>query len=131
MGYFSELDYMQHEEMEWGNPTTVQQLADRIDCLNESLNDLEDRCPRDMCDPGFDRMFYSECQSGACEDLNTLQGVLQEIRNTEELLRIAEQEEQQDRVKWRNTVLETGATPDYQIVLLSAFFPVADPSVAA
>ena len=55
MGYFSELDYMQHEEMEWNDPSIVQQLADRIDCLNERLIDLEDRCPRDMCDPGFDR----------------------------------------------------------------------------
>ena len=137
MGYFSELDYMQHEEMEWSNPTAVQQLADRIDCLNERFNDLEDRCPRDMSDPVFDRMFYSECQSGACEDLNTLQGVLREIRKTEELLRLAEEderreaEEQRERVNWRTTVLETGATPDYQIVLVSAFFTAADPSVAA
>ena len=137
MGYFSELDYMQHEETEWSNQTTVRQVADRIDCLNERLNDMEDRYPRDMCDPGFDRAFYSECLSGTCEDLNTLQGVLREIRNMEELLRIAEQEEQRaakeqrERVNWKNTILETGATPDYQIVLLSAFFPVADPSVAA
>ena len=137
MGYFSELDYVQHEEMEWSNPTTVQRLADRIDCLNESLNDLVDRCPHDMCDPGFDRMFYSECLSEVCDNVSTMQGLLQEIRKTEELLLIAEQEErreteeQRERMKWRSTVLETGATPDYQVVLLSAFFPAADPSVAA
>ena len=137
MGYFSELDYMQHEEVEWSSAAKVQQLADRIDYLNDSLVDMEEQCPRDMCDPGFDRMFYSECLVDACGDVNTIQGVLQEIRKTEELLRIAaveeqrELKEQQERTDWRNTVWRTGATPDYQIVLLSAFFPAADPSVAA
>ena len=136
MGYFSEMDFMQYEEAEWSSSSKVQLLAERIDYLNESLADLEARCPRDMSDPGYDRMFYAESLNETC-DVSTIQGVLQGICKTEELLQIAEdearreREEQQRHREWSSTVLETGATPDYQIVLLSVFFPVADPSVAA
>ena len=137
MGYFSELDFTQCEDTAWSNPTKVQQLSDEIHYLNERILDLEEQCPRDMSDHKFDQMFYSECLEGTYEDSNTVQGVLQTIRKTEDLLRIAEEEEQrkleekQQRMEWRNTILETGATPDYQIVLLGVFFPVADHSVAA
>ena len=137
MGYFSELDFTQCEDMAWSNPTKVQQLSDEIHYLNERILDLEEQCPRDMSDHKFDQMFYSECLEGSCEDSDTIQGVLQSIRKTEDLLRIAEEEEQrkldekQQRMEWRNTILETGATPDSQIVLLGVFFPVADHSVAA
>lgn len=137
MGYFSELDYMQHEKAEWSSATKVQQLTDQIQYLNERLVDLEDHCPRDISNPEYDHRFYSECLTGTWNDENTIQGVLHHLRKTKELLRIAEAEEQrelkeqQERMDWRNTVWETGATPDYQIVLLSVFFPAADPTVAA
>ena len=137
MGYFSELDYMQHEEAEWSIATKVQQLTDQIQYLNERLIDLESQCPRDMLNPEYDHKFYSECLTGNGDDVDTIQGVLHNLRKTKELLRIAEaearreSEEQQERMEWRNTVLETGATPDYQIVLLGVFFPVADHSTAA
>lgn len=137
MGYFTELDFAQREERVWGEPTKLQQLTDRINCLNNHLIDLEERSPRDMRDPCFDRAFYSECSAGAYDDLNTMQGVLQAIRKTDDLLQIAEKEEQQkmeeqqQRMEWRSTVWETGATPDYQIVLLGVFFPVDGHSVAA
>ncbi len=137
MGYFSELDYMQREEAEWSSPTKVQQLVDRIDCLNESLVDLENQCPRDMLNPEYDNKFYSECLTGTWADVDTIQGVLHNLRKTKELLRIAEVEEQrelkeqQECMDLRSAVWETGATPDYQIVLLNVFFPAADPSVAA
>lgn len=128
MGYFSEFDVMQHEDAAWdGSTVKVQQLAGRIDDLNERFAELENRCSRDLWDPEFDRVFYSECLTEAGDDMDTMQGVMQAIRKTEELLRIAEEEEQQ-RNDWRNTVWETGATPDDQIVLLSAFF---DLTVAA
>ena len=137
MGYFSELDFTQREEKAWDNPTTVQQLAYRSNYLNERLADFEEECPHDMMDPGFDRMFYSECSTGVCGDVNTIQGVLQAIRKTDDLLRIAEKEEQREieeqqrRAEWRNTVWETGETPDYQIVLVGVFFPAEGHSVAA
>ena len=137
MGYFSELDYMQHEEAEWSSPTGVQRLIDRMDHLNERLADLEDPCGHDASNPEYDRQFYSECLTGDWEDVDTIQGVLYDLRKTKEQLQMAEAEEQrklqeqQDRMDWRNTVWETGATPDYQIVLLSVFFPAADPSAAA
>ena len=137
MGYFSEMDFMQCEEMGWSEPTNVQQLKDRIQSLHDSLADLKDRCPRDVREPEFDRMFYSECLNVTEGDANTIQGLLQDIRKTEEQLRIAEEEkrreteEQQRQTEWRNTVLETGATPDYQIVLMSVFFPAAGNSAAA
>ena len=137
MGYFSEMDYMQHEEAQRSSAAKVQQLTDQIQCLNERLVDLEDHCARDVLNPEYDHQFYSECLTGTWDDVNTVQGVLHNLRKTEELLQIAEVEEQrelkgqQERMEWRNTVLETGATPDYQIVLLSAFFPAEDPSVAA
>ena len=137
MGYFSELDYMQREEAKWSNAAKVQQLTDQIQYLNERLADLEEHCPRDMSNPEYDHQFYSECLTGTWDDVNTIQGVLHNLRKTKEQLRIAEVEEQrelkeqQERMDWRNTVWETGATPDYQIVLLNVFFSVADPSVAA
>ena len=137
MGYFSELDFTQHEEKEWGDPTQVQQLAARIYDLNEHLDDLEKQCSRDMLDPEFDRMFYSECLTGNLDDASTIQGVLQEIRKAEDMRHLAEEEEQREleeqhqRMEWRTTVWETGATPDYQIVLLGVFFPAEDHSVAA
>ena len=137
MGYFSELDYMQHEEAEWSSAEKVQQLTDQIHHLNESLIDLESQYPRDMLNPEYDHKFYSECLTGNGDDMDTIQGVLHNLRKTKELLRIAEAEErqelekQQERMEWRNTVLETGATPDYQIVLPGVFFLVADHSAAA
>ena len=137
MGCFSELEYMQHEESEWGSAAKVQQLADQIQYLNESLMDLEAQCPGDLLNPAYDRMFYSECLTGNRNDANTIQGVLHNLRETKELLRMAEAEERreieerQERLEWRNTVLETGATPDDQFVLLSVFFPAADRSTAA
>ena len=137
MGYFSEMDFMNREETEWSNPSNVQQLRDQIEYLNESLIDLDGQFPRDMCDPEFDRMFYAECLTEVHDDADTVQGVLQAIRKTEDQLRIAKEEErraaegQSRRMDWESTVLETGATPDYQIVLLSVFFPAADPSAAA
>lgn len=137
MGYFSELDFTQREDTAWSNPTKMQQLTDEIHYLNEQLIDLEDQYPRDMSDHGFDQMFYSECLTGTCDDANTMQGVLQAIRKKEDLLQIAKAEEQmefeekQRRMEWRNTILETGETPDYQIVLLGVFFTPADHSAAA
>ena len=137
MGYFSELDFTQQKDNEWGNPSRVQQLTDQLYCLNERLVDLEDQCPGDVMDPRFDRTFYSECLTESCDDADTMQGVLQAIRRTEELLCIAEEderlnnEERQRQAAWRNTVRETGATPDYQIVLLGVFFPAEDRSAAA
>lgn len=137
MGYFSELDFTQREEREWDNPTKVQQLTDRMNYLNERLADLEDECPRDRLAPEFDRMFCSECSTGVYDDTDTIQGVLQAIRKADDVLRIAEKEEQREieeqqrYMEWRNTVLETGATPDYQIVLLGVFFPAKDHSAAA
>ena len=135
MGYFSEMDYMQHEETEGSSAAKVQQFTDQIQYLNERIVDLGD--PSDMLNPEYDHQFYSECLTGAFEDMNTVQGVLHNLRKTSEMLRIAEAEEQrelreqQERMGWRNTVWETGATPDNQIVLLSVFFSAADPSVAA
>jgi len=137
MGYFSELDFVQHEDTGWSGTAKLQELADQMELLNERLLVVQEDCPHDMCDPNFDRMFYSECLSEVDNDLTTVQGVLQAIRNTEDQLRIAEEEErreseeQQRWMEWRNTVLETGATPDYQIVLVSVFFPAAGHSVAA
>ena len=137
MGYFSELDFMEREEAEYSRATKVEQLTERMVYLSEQFADLVERCPSDMADPDFDGKFYSECLTEADDDTSTVQGVLQTIRKTKELLRIAEEEErqkaeeQQHRLEWRNTVWETGATPDYQIVLLSVFFPAADRSVAA
>lgn len=136
MGYFSELDLTNYEN-EWGSPSKVQQLTDQLCVLNERLINLGGWCPRDMLNPSFDRCFYSECLSGICDDVNTIQGVLQAIRKTEELLRVAEDEErreleeQQRLLAWRTVVLETGATPDHQIVLMDAFFPVNDRLAAA
>ena len=136
MGYFSELDFMQYEETERSDLSKVECLTDRMNSLNERLDELVDQCPGGMLDQEFDRMFYAECLT-EIDDSNTVQGVLQEIRKTEEQLRIAEEEErqaqreQQRQMDWRNTVLETGATPDYQIVLMGVFFPAADHSVAA
>ena len=137
MGYFSELDYTQHEEAEWGSTAKVQQLTDQIQYLNESLIALDSQCPHDMFNAEYDHKFYSECLTGNWNDTDTIQGVLHNLRKTRELLRIAEAEErreleeQQERMEWRNTVLETGATPDYQIVLLGVFFPAADHTIAA
>ena len=102
MGYFSELDYMQYDEREWGSPTQAQQLIDRIDCLKESLVDLENQCPRDMCDPEFDRIFYSECMTDFCDDVHTIQGILQEIRKAENS-RWRGLEEKQQCMEQRNT----------------------------
>lgn len=136
MGYYSALDLEQREN-EWGTPTKSQQLSDRLCYLNERLIDLEELCPRNMMDPSFDRWFYSECASGASDDLCTVQGVLQAIRRTEERLLLAEEEEQREleeqqrRMAWRAAVRETGATPDHQIVLLDAFFPAEGRSAAA
>lgn len=137
MGYFSELEYTRHEEAEWSSAAKVQQLTDQIRYLNDRLVDLESQVPGDMLNPEYDHRFYSECLTGTWDDTKSIQGVLHNLRKTQELLRIAEAEdrreleEQQEYLKWRNTVLETGATPDHQIVLLSVFFPAAGPSVAA
>ena len=137
MSYFAQKDVgMREYEDRWGAPK-LESLQSRLDYLEDSLAFLELQLPLEKTDPLFDRCFYEDFTTDIYDDVCTIQGALEAKLKTENLIdaELAKVrcllKEEKMLFELRTSIIETGATPDNQIALVTVFFSRAPRRLSA
>lgn len=115
-------------------PLPVQQEIVRIlDSFTELTAELAARhkqyehyiCPKDVLHPMYDCRFYADHITEQYEMPMTIQGVLRAIEAVKETLEDRKLRET-ERYRFVASILDSGATPDGQIVMVSVFLPLIE-----
>ena len=126
MGYFSEkaieIEEREARSYDWSYLSWIDCLQFQLEDLQDRLAELEELRLRDPLDPHYNRFFYEDHIAHYNESPNTVQGLLQAIKEVEALIRAEEEKQNQHSIFWFTTLL-TGADQDGQCVLLDAFAP--------
>lgn len=96
-----------------------------LDILHEKLDELIDVSPYVPKHPGYDRCFYEDHIPELYEVPTTIQGALGAIKITEREIE-KQKSKDADRRKFMSSVLNSGETPDGQIVIIGIFLPIAE-----
>ena len=96
-----------------------------LDILHEKLDELIDVSPHAPKHPGYDRCFYEDHIPELYEMPTTIQGVLWAIQITEREIE-RQKSREVERQKLMASVLNSGETPDGQIVIIGIFLPIAE-----
>lgn len=125
MGWFSELDIELRYGKDKKDRRRVDVLERQRDFLEDRLEELDEIRPFDPLDPLYDLYFYSNHVTVMWENPQTIQDILESLRLIDE--EIAEFKAQETtRLEFLRSVLNTGATPDGQVVLSAKLFPVEE-----
>lgn len=94
------------------------------------LSDINSRttfgiCPKDVLHPMYDCRFYADHITEQYEMPMTIQGVLRAIEAVKETLEDRKLRET-ERYRFVASILDSGATPDGQIVMVSVFLPLIE-----
>lgn len=82
-------------------------------------------CPKDVLHPMYDCRFYADHITEQYEMPMTIQGVLRAIEAVKETLEDRKLRET-ERYRFVASILDSGATPDGQIVMVSVFLPLIE-----
>ena len=127
MGYFSQraaITKNRYSRADGCDLLDTDPLRLYLDILHEKLDELIDVSPYTPKLPGYDRCFYEDHIPELYEVPTTIQGVLWAIKITEgEIER--QKSRKADRQKFMSSVLDSGETPDGQIVIIGIFLPIA------
>ena len=131
MSYFAQKDVgMREYEARWGS-SKLESLQSRLDYLEDSLAFLELQLPLEKTDPLFDRCFYEDFTTDIYDDVCTIQGALEAKLKAEDLIDAelakvrCQLKEEKTLFELRTSIIETGATPDEQIALVTVFSSLA------
>ncbi len=88
-------------------------------------DELASICPKEPLHPLYDRCFYEDYITERYEMPTTIQGVLRAINSVKEELEDRKlRETEQNRLV--ASILDSGATPDGQIVMVGVFLPLIE-----
>lgn len=88
-------------------------------------NELTSICPKDPLDPLYDCYVYEDHIAEQYEMPMTIQGVLRAIEAVKETLEDRKLRET-ERNRFVASILDSGATPDGQIAMVSVFLPLIE-----
>lgn len=130
MGHFSQRaitsgDSQSNRRADGCDMLSVDPLQLHLDHLYAVHNELTSICPKDPLDPLYDCYVYEDHIAEQYEMPMTIQGVLRAIEAAKEGL-----EDRKLRETERNcfvaSILDSGATPDGQIAMVSVFLPLIE-----
>lgn len=129
MGFFSELD-IEVQSCSNDAENCLDGLRFELQSLQNRLDDLEEYRPCDPTDLFYDRYFYEDHITELYESEDTVQGLLRQMELVKNKL-CAEKLRERARIAFVNAVLDTGATPQGQLVLPHRLYPVQELNMAA
>lgn len=130
MGHFSQRaitsgDSQSNRRADGCDILSVDPLQLHLDHLYAVHNELTSICPKDPLDPLYDCYVYEDHITEQYEMPMTIQGVLRAIEAAKEGLEDRKlRETEQNRLV--ASILDSGATPDGQIVMVSVFLPLIE-----
>ena len=104
---------------------SVDPLQLHLDHLYAVHNELTSICPKDPLDPLYDCYVYEDHIAEQYEMPMTIQGVLRAIEAAKEGLEDRKLRET-ERNRFVASILDSGATPDGQIAMVSVFLPLIE-----
>ena len=130
MGHFSQRaittgDSRSYRRADGCDILSVDPLQLHLDHLYAVYDELTSICPKDVLHPMYDCRFYVDHITEQYEMPMTIQGVLRAIEAAKEGLEDRKlRETEQNRLV--ASILDSGATPDGQIVMVSVFLPLIE-----
>lgn len=130
MGHFSQRaitsgDSQSNRRADGCDILSVDPLQLHLDHLYAVHNELTSICPKDPLDPLYDCYVYEDHIAEQYEMPMTIQGVLRAIEAAKEGLKDRKLRET-ERNRFVASILDSGATPDGQIAMVSVFLPLIE-----
>ncbi|WP_418724449.1 hypothetical protein [Dysosmobacter sp.] len=130
MGHFSQRaitsgDSQSNRRADGCDMLSVDPLQLHLDHLYAVHNELTSICPKDPLDPLYDCYVYEDHIAEQYEMPMTIQGVLRAIEAVKETLEDRKLRET-ERNRFVASILDSGATPDGQIAMVSVFLPLIE-----
>ena len=130
MGHFSQRaitsgDSQSNRRADGCDMRSVDPLQLHLDHLYAVHNELTSICPKDPLDPLYDCYVYEDHIAEQYEMPMTIQGVLRAIEAVKETLEDRKLRET-ERNRFVASILDSGATPDGQIAMVSVFLPLIE-----
>lgn len=130
MGHFSQRaitsgDSQSNRRADGCDMLSVDPLQLHLDHLYAVHNELTSICPKDPLDPLYDCYVYEDHIAEQYEMPMTIQGVLRAIEAVKETLEDRKLRET-ERNRFVASILDSGATPDGQIAMVSVFLPLVE-----
>ena len=130
MGHFSQRaitsgDSQSNRRADGCDMLSVDPLQLHLDHLYAVHNELTSICPKDPLDPLYDCYVYEDHIAEQYEMPMTIQGVLRAIEAAKEGLEDRKLRET-ERNRFVASILDSGATPDGQIVMVNVFLPLIE-----
>ena len=130
MGHFSQTaitsgDSQSNRRADGCDMLSVDPLQLHLDHLYAVHNELTSICPKDPLDPLYDCYVYEDHIAEQYEMPMTIQGVLRAIEAVKETLEDRKLRET-ERNRFVASILDSGATPDGQIAMVSVFLPLIE-----
>ncbi len=130
MGHFSQRaitsgDSQSNRRADGCDMLSVDPLQLHLDHLYAVHNELTSICPKDPLDPLYDCYVYEDHIAEQYEMPMTIQGVLRAIEAAKEGLEDRKLRET-ERNRFVASILDSGATPDGQIAMVSVFLPLIE-----
>ena len=130
MGHFSQRaitsgDSQSNRRADGCDMLSVDPLQLHLDHLYAVHNELTSICPKDPLDPLYDCYVYEDHIAEQYEMPMTIQGVLRAIEAVKETLEDRKLRET-ERNRFVASILDSGATPDGHIAMVSVFLPLIE-----
>ena len=130
MGHFSQRaitsgDSQSNRRADGCDMLSVDPLQLHLDHLYAVHNELTSICPKDPLDPLYDCYVYEDHIAEQYEMPMTIQGVLRAIEAVKVTLEDRKLRET-ERNRFVASILDSGATPDGQIAMVSVFLPLIE-----